>query len=220
MKTFRFIGCILALSITVSAPASAQRSRRTKLEMTQVDVFAVKGWDGAHISLFGVHLGMTRDEARLLLNKRHYILATDPEAGKMSCKAATCWGFARLPRWGWVGAGFGLKFQGDRVDGIVISGPEMAAVTVDEKVMVCRDLRGFTRKLAYHYSDAFREKILGPAQSAREELPPAPPERYLAYYYPKTGLKVHVRVRVTDTRLGYLDNLEFGYPRKASSARH
>lgn len=220
MRNLWIIGCILALPITVPA----QRPRPMKLEITQVDVFAVKGWDSAHISLFGVHLGMMRDEARLLLKKRHYVLAVDPWAGKTSCKGAACWGFVRLPRWGLVGAGFGLKFQGDRVDGIVISGPEMAAITIDEKVMVCKYLHGLTRKLAYHYSDALREKILGPAQSAREERPPAPPERYFVYSYPKNGLKVHVRAyrarnHPPSAQGAYLDNLDFGYPNTAA-ARH
>ena len=217
MRNLWTIGCILALSITVSA--SAQRPRPTKLEITQVDVFAVKGWDSAHISLFGVHLGMTRDKARLLLKKRHFVLAVDPWVSKTSCKGANCLGFVRVPRLGFINAGFCLKFKGDRVDGIVISGPEMAAENDAENVMVCKYLHGLTRKLAYHYSDALREKILGRAQSAREELLPAPPERYFVYSYPKIGLKVHVRVRVTDTRLAYLDNLEFGDPNKAV-ARH
>jgi hypothetical protein len=100
----------------------------------------------------------------------------------------------------------------------------MAAENDAEKVMVCKDLRGLTRKLAYHYSDALREKILGPAQSARQELPPAPPERYFVYSYPKNGLKVHVRVYSTGNRPSsghgaYLDNMEFGYPNTAA-ARH
>ena len=225
MRTLRIVVCILALSIMVVGHDSAQRSRPKNLEITQIDVFAIKGWDSAHIALFGVHLGMTRDKARLLLSHRHYILAVDSGAGTTSCKGATCWGFVRLPRWGLVGAGFGLKFQGNRVDRIVISGPEMAAETIDERVMVCKYLHGLTRKLAYHYSDALREKILGQAQSAREELPAAPPERYFVYYYPKTGLKVHVRARSTgdsipSARWAYLDNLEFGYPTRAGASRH
>lgn len=153
------------------------------LEITQIDLFSLKGWESAQVSVEGLRLGMNLGSAAAALSKRG--LRPFDDATRLPCTATsrTCY----VARQATDGGTVDVKLEnGGRIAAIYVGMPEDPATLTQT---IAGRFKGMTRRFFFHYSDELRLKLLGPADRVKKS-PTTDALQGQIYYYDRLGLTV------------------------------
>lgn len=174
---------VFALIWSGSAFLSLQAQPPVKrIEMTETDLFATRGWKSSQVSVLGFHLGMSRKEAVDRATRRGLDLETDqqvPGCLENSCEVCHIHG---------VCVGLWLRFGTDgQVRGMSIMRPPDVAASAVGKACVTHLFKGQTRLFFDHPSKELRLTLFGDEARSKE---PGRANTSIEYDYPRLGLTV------------------------------
>jgi len=170
------------------------------IEITQVDLFSLKGWDSSQVAFFDFRLGMRRNEA--FRNAQNQELTMDDDSGQGCLKAASC---HVLKSGGYIGLSLSFGVS-DSIQRITIVMPSSSGSKGEKEDWVVTKLRGQTRELFENYSDSLRARLLGIANANWFDAPRGMPpydghtidgHTIQEYQYYSKGLILHVRSKAT-----------------------
>lgn len=182
----RVLCCLTILGPDCCVPAQSVPARSLKvLEFTEVDVFANPTWTSTKVSVAGIRLGMTYEEANRQADLHSYQLTALVPPWDQPCKAPfDC----DLTDKGKI-VGGELHFGDDRrVASIRIQRMRNGRSSSDPRSLQ-RQLKGETYQFFNNYSDNLRIRLFG--VSPRLSLPLTGGAD--SYYYPRRGLKIAAR---------------------------
>jgi hypothetical protein len=174
--------CMLLL--TVLGPGCPSLSARM-LDIGRVDLLGMERWNSTQVSVEGLRLGMSLDQAQAALSERglglyDYMDRPNPcRVGNRSCDVS------RNGLTGGTIITVGMDGNG-RITAIVIGIPEDPA-TLSQTI--AGRFKGMTRRFFFHYSDALRLKLLGPPDRVKKS-PTTDAMQGQIYYYDRLGLIV------------------------------
>ncbi len=175
-KVFFISVGLLVLSVT-GPPGTIFPQAKRNLELTDVDLFALKDWDSSQVSVLGVKLGMRRNEAVLAARLRgmKIINISPPDAGK-DCIQQRC-GIYGLDGHTGVHIVFGDdgRLQEMQMD--------LFAADAGGGLWITKQLKGASRELAMHYSDSLRSRLLGREDEYCVVYPMGPKPLVQSYSY-------------------------------------
>lgn len=159
------------------------------LEITQADLFSMKGWNSTQVSVYGLHLGITLEGATSALSERGLNLydvddrtACGPTSRFCSVsKEATQDGTDVTVQFG---RGSGIRM-------IDIGSPLINPMGYHRNPadITANSFKGMTRRFFFHYSDDLRVKLLGPPDRVKKS-PTTDAMQGQIYYYDRLGLIV------------------------------
>jgi hypothetical protein len=163
-------------------PGCSQLLARS-LEITQVDLFSLKGWNSVQVSVDGLWLGMNFGGAASALSKRGLRLFDDASRSPCTATSRTCYVARQATDGGTVDVALE---NGGRIDAIYVGMPEDPATLPQT---IAGRFKGETRRFFFHYSDALRLKLLGPPDRVKKS-PTTDAMQGQIYYYDRLGLIV------------------------------
>lgn len=185
----------LATSGALLPGAEPSQKRPSSIEISQVDVFSLQGWDSSHVSFAGFRLGMERKEA--FRNAQDWDLTMDDDSGQGCLKAATC---HLLKSGKYIGliVTFGIS---DSIQSIRVEVPSSNVSRKEKENWLVAKMCGQTRELFENYSDSLRARLLGIANAnwfdATTGVTPFDSPANQEYQYYSKGLILRVRSEVT-----------------------
>jgi len=154
------------------------------LEITQVDLFSLKGWKSTQVTVDGLRLGMSLKEANAGLSA--YGLNLYDQGDQKACLVTSRFCYAsREPTHDGTIIGVELGPRSEIV-AIVLEIPENPATL---PATLAARFKGMTRRFFFHYSDALRLKLLGPPDRVKKS-PTTDAMQGQIYYYDRLGLIV------------------------------
>jgi hypothetical protein len=197
--TFKWTCLILALLIRpVSVLSQAAPAKKPTIELTRVDLFAQHGWKSTDVSILGVQLGMTRDQAKKIISGKGLILKCFLPNGNGNeiPDGPACEAF--FPPSTDTTVGFAFDDAG-KVRELGID--QLATAMVWNNHQVSRKgLHGYTSSLVNHYTEALREQLLG-SPDVNEQKQNWPSEAEFHYVYKKIGVELRGN-RQSSTKYG------------------
>jgi len=188
---------LLAANFPSSTGAGPAQNAQSSVEITQVDLFSLKGWDSGQVTFLGFRLGMRRNEA--FRNAQNRELTMDDDSGQGCLKAATC---HLLHSGGYIGLSFSFGIQ-DTIQRIRIEMPSSYASKEQREAWLAAKIPGKTGELFEKYSDNMRARLLGVADASWFDAPTTGRSPFSLqsakqeYQYYSKGLILHVRLRAT-----------------------
>jgi len=196
--------CILGVSLAYAwfQTPKGVPPESSKHEMTETDVLAIKNLDSTQLSVWGIHLGMSRAEADAVARDRGLQLfqaeIEDPFRGPVRfvpCIDANECGVMNSQR---QPTGLAVRFgESQKVVQIIID----FEPTEKGPPYVTRSFKGQTRRFFIEgYSDALRLTLFGP-ENKRESVSGryGDARRDTQFFYPARGLSV----RISPRAIGY-----------------
>jgi len=176
---------LIALLIPVGARAVRPQSdagthSARKIEITDRDLFATKGWNSTQVCVLGFRLGMSRAEAtKNAYGHRLRLVAHDDWISpRCSERCVVCDAKGICP-------GIALSFSSDnRVSGIHVQRIPEDAAPIVRRAAIVRKFRGRTYSLFNRYSNDLRLGLVGLEDSKDEGV----------YKYLRYGLTIFVSV--------------------------
>lgn len=178
----RYFRVSFALTLVIFWVACTALSAGT-LDITQVDLFSLKGWDSNRVSVDGLRLRMNLTNASQTLSTGG--LALFDSAARTTCgvTSLSCYVASRATDGGTVI----ISLSGDaRVASIYVGVPEDPATLPST---IAGRFKGMTRRFFFHYSDELRLKLLGPPDRVKKS-PTTDAMQGQMYYYDRLGLIV------------------------------
>lgn len=175
------VSCVLVLAIFGLGCASLLA--RT-MDITEVDLFSMKRWNSADVSVQGLRLGMSLHRAEIVLSKEGLGLFDDLRRTPCGPTSRSCF-IARKATYGGT-VNVALK-NGGMISAINIGMPE-DPTALSHTIAGC--LKGATRELFFHYSHGLREKLLGVA----DRIDKSEQTRFMqftTYSYCRLGLRFY-----------------------------
>jgi hypothetical protein len=173
------------------------------VELTQTDLFSVPEWQHKTLSIDGFMLGMMRSQALRLAQEQGLRLTPNvvpKTVGELSGPCVSC-SVCQLK-----GNCIGIDLYFDQNNRI-----RMIEVWIAEdfpaviKVNIAKRFKSLTYQFFSHYSDAFRNRILGPAEGKEKPVISGAASTYVEYHYPQMGLAIHITIDKRDYPLKRFD---------------
>lgn len=168
-------------------------SART-FDMSQIDLFSLKGWNSTQVSVYGLRLGMTLDEATAALSGSGFALSD--VASRTSCGRASRFCEVDLSNKA-TEDGTDVEIQlgnGGRIEMIDIGSPLINPMGSPRNPasITAKSFKGMTRRFFFHYSNKLRLKLLGPPDRV-EKSPVTDALQAQRYSYDRLGLIVFTK---------------------------
>ena len=182
------------------------------LEITQVDLFGLKGWNSVQVSVEGLRFGMNLGGAAAALSKRGLRLFDD--ASRLPCTATsrTCYVARQATDGGTVDVALE---NGGRIAAIYVGMPEDPATLPQT---IAGRFKGMTRRFFFHYSDELRLSLLGRPDSVAKS-PTTNAIQAQRYIFDRLGLVVYTNRYLMDgmkhPSAPELSSIEFVMPKPA-----
>lgn len=181
-------GLLLAVHV-VWQPTNCWSRDAEGIELTRTDLFSVHGWRSTDVSVLGLHLGMTREQA--VANARAHGLRVADQGVGGPCRRSVC---AVLRNHTWVGITLNFDARGVVTQVEVGTAPYFADPAV-RAMSVTHKFKGATRELFEHYSEALRVNLLGRGRLVKTTRAPATGAvTSLLYSYPRRGVLLELLV--------------------------
>jgi hypothetical protein len=166
-STIVFTCALAVLALAVPSPSQTlQKSASVALELTEVDLFSRAGWDSRGVSILGIRLGMTRDEARSHLQSLGYRLLDSDPSPRTTCRSERC----EVCNSQDLCPGIALSFGPiDRIVSIDIERIPADAIPSVKRVAITRRFKGKTYSFFNDYSSALRRRLLGRESSIKSD---------------------------------------------------
>lgn len=182
--------CACVLSLMIFGLGCASLSART-MSITQVDLFSLKRWNSTQVSVYGLRLGMTLEEATAVLSGTG--LSLSDVAARTSCGRASRFCEVDLSN-GATEDGTDVEVQfgkGDRISIIDIGSPLINPMGFPRNpaTVTANSFMGMPWRFFFHYSDELRLRLLGPPDRVKKS-PTTDAMQGQIYYYDRLGLIV------------------------------
>jgi len=177
--------CAAVVSLCLAQAAVPQTAPKL-IELSKTDLFTIKVWNSTQISVMGLHLGMTRQDA-IVEARRHrwqFINNSPPYLPGDCTVDKHCFVVDSAD------VNHGISFELDSKDQIIFLSLRPVFPNPGPKDGILGSFQGDTYRLFQKYTDELRMKLLGPAdesKSIREAL-----STETTHYYWKLGLTLHV----------------------------
>jgi hypothetical protein len=181
----------------VHGPSSiGAETPQSPIEITQVDLFSLRGWDSSQVTFLGFRLGMERNEA--FRNAQNRGLTIDDDSGQGCLRAATC-NLLKSGRYIGLSLSFGVR---DSIRRIRVETPPTNASKEEKESWLITNMPGQTRELFEDYSDVLRARLLGVANANWFDAPrgitlPGDEHANQEFQYYSKGLILQVRSKET-----------------------
>lgn len=186
----RRVRVYLTLFAAILLLAGTRLLART-LEITQVDLFSLKGWSSAQVSVYGLRLGMTLEQATTGLSGAGLSLSDVGSRAPCGRTSRICEVDASDEA-SQDGTNVEVQFgKGGRINNIDIQSPLINPMGYhrDPADITANGFKGMTRHFFFHYSDELRMKLLGPPDRVKKS-PTTDAMQGQIYYYDRLGLIV------------------------------
>ena len=194
---------VVTVALCVVGRAFAQA--RDAVELTQVDLFSMPGWQQKAIAVDGFLIGMESAQASEVAKANKLRLEPQRHPARVGETPGTCLeGWCNVYQDGnlrnWIG--IDLFFEADHLSKIKVSVPADADPDV-KKVNVSHRFKGLTHQFFNSYSDALREKLLGRVEGKQthDNIGGRPDLffTHIEYDYPRSGLTIRETVSERDS---------------------
>lgn len=189
-KYLQHATCVWLLTVSCTLglfqPWSVKQSDSKAIELTKADLFSLTGWDSKSVSVLGIRIGMTREQARASLQSYQYGLRDSSTPQTNNCQSERCQIYDARSLF----VGVAVDFDGSsRVSGITVERIPQDATAAVRKIAITKQFHGRTYAFFYNYSTTLREKLLGHEYSVSSD------EKYpeiKTYKYARLGLIVTI----------------------------
>ena len=157
--------CVITLAFVMffSSHLNGQAPQNVPLEITHVDLFALKNWNSRQVSISGFMLGMSRMDVFRIIPKQ---LRLDDAAGQGCLKEKAC---NALSSGRYVGLSLFFGENNDALEKITIEAPSSEMPKDDRSAWLVNEFHGETQQFFNTHSedvwDVLRARLFGSADS-------------------------------------------------------